>query len=112
MEQWALIEDHIPIRIILSIAANISREATSTRYALDKLDTKGLTADLQGQQLDTLEIIQNTLTTLLPKYCPKARPSPRARPEWSPRASTLLVGARRARRRYTATGNEEDRWEA
>ena len=37
---------------------------------------------------------------LLPRYCPKARPCLRARPEWSPLASELLAGARLARRRY------------
>jgi hypothetical protein len=107
-DQWALTQDHIPIKITLDLRVSDEPQETHTRYALKKLNLEGLSNDLQRSQLGTLEAIQQTLEALLPRHCPKAKPSPRARPEWSPRASELLAGARRARRRHNASRERED----
>lgn len=112
MPQWALTRDHIPIRLLLDVASAVPR-AENKRFALNKLDIRGLQADIEATpQETTLEDLQRTIKESLKKHCPTARPSKRARPEWSPAASELLVGSRRARRRYTATGNQEALWES
>jgi len=111
--EWALTKDHIPIRIALDVGAAVNTQAGSKRYALQKLDTEGLSRAVKGSGwengLNPLETLQETLERLLPQFCPKARPSPRARPDWSPKATELLAGARRARRRLNVSHDEEDR---
>ena len=55
------------------------------RYALQRLDSKGLQEALEatGWQHSTrpLESLQEALETHLPRHCPKAKPSERARPD-------------------------------
>jgi Reverse transcriptase (RNA-dependent DNA polymerase) len=89
------------------------KQGTRRRYALQKLDSKGLQEALEatGWQHSTrpLESLQEALETHLPRHCPKAKPSERARLDWSPHAAELLAGARRARCRYTITNYLEDR---
>jgi hypothetical protein len=111
-ERWALPQDHIPIRISLNIQEAADKQANRRRYALQKLDREGLVKALRKvswqQAPDPLQSLQDTLEDLLPRYCPKAKPCLRARPDWSPRASELLTGARHARRRYNASHRQED----
>ena len=59
-----------------------------------------------------LGALQESIEQALRAHCPRSKPSTWARPDWSPRATELLAGARRARRRYTAAHIEEDRQEA
>ena len=105
-ERWALPQDHIPIRISLDIQEAVDKQGKRMRYALQKLNIKGLAEALRKakwqQAPDPLQSLQDTLEDLLPRYCPKAKPCLRARPDWSPRASELLAGARHARRKYNA----------
>jgi len=109
-DSWATTQDHIPIDIRLNLA--LPPKPESRRYALQKLDTTGLAAHVRDsrwwQQEDPLSHLQATLEEGLPKLCPKAKPSPFAKRNWSPRASELLAGARRARRTYNASGQGHD----
>jgi hypothetical protein len=114
-ERWALPQDHIPIRIKLDVQQAPDAQKESKRYALDKLDKEGLIEALRqtGWQQAPCPIngLQQALEQLLPKLCPKSRPCKRVRIDWSPQASELLAGARRARRRHTASHFPEDRQE-
>ena len=109
--RWALTWDHIPIRIDIDIAPGVAQEE-GRRYALAKLNLPGLRQALKRTKWEEdpnpLYSLQKHLEELLPRYCPKSRPSLRARTEWSPRAAELLAGARRAKRRYTAYHQVED----
>ena len=111
VDHWATMQDHIPIDI--QIAVPTEEPVPSKRYALEKLDKEGLTQHLcqseWAQAPCPLTALQQTIQEGLEKYCPKARPSAQANPQWSPRASELLAGARRARRRYHDTGADHDR---
>ena len=112
-ERWALPQDHIPIRVSIDTEVNAGEQnAKRMRYALSRLDIDGLIKALRetGWQESPypLQSLHEALVTHLPQHCPKARPSPRARPTWSSRATLLLVDARRARRRYTADQQQED----
>ena len=101
-----MLQDHIPIRISLNIQKAADKQAKRRRYALQKLDLEGLAEALRKTRWqlapDPLQSLQDTLGDLLPRYCPRTKPYLRARPDWSPRASELLAGARHARRRYNA----------
>ena len=111
MDHWATMQDHIPIDIQIALSAE--EPAPSKRYALERLDKEGLTQHLcqSGWACAPcpLTALQQTIQEGLEKHCPKARPSVQANPQWSPRASELLAGARRARRRYNNTGTDHDR---
>ena len=113
--EWALTRDHIPIKIVLNVQTSDS-QPKSRRYALKKLDIEGLSKAVSSSgwehREDPLAALQEQIEQALPLYCPKARPSPRARPDWSPRAAELLAGVRQARRRHTAGHSEDDRREA
>ena len=110
-ERWALTQDHIPIRLTLDLIS-AAPPVQQDRFALGKLDLVGLQADLattEWQAADCpLSALQAALQNFLPRRCPPARPCPRARPDWSPRAAALLTGARQARRRYAASRQEHD----
>ena len=112
-ERWALPQDHIPVRITMDIQQARDAQVASRRFALQKLDRDGLVVALQAQNWqqapDPLGSLHQALRDCLPRHCPRARPSPRARPAWSPKASQLLAGARRARREYTTHGQQADR---
>lgn len=111
MDHWATTQDHIPIDIQITLPTE--EPAPSKRYALERLDKEGLTQYLcqsgWAHAPCPLTALQQTIQEGLKKHCPKARPSVQANPQWSPRASELLVGARRARRRYNNTGADHDR---
>jgi len=111
-ERWALPQDHIPVRISLDLHQANDKQEKRRRYATEKLDREGLATALQKtgwhQSDNPLESLHQALEALLPQYCPKAKPCLRARPDWSPKAAELLAGARRARRRHTATHQQEE----
>jgi len=111
VDHWATIQDHIPIDI--QIAMPTKEPAPSKRYALEKLDKERLEQHLQqsgwARALCPLTALQQAIHEGLEKHCPKARPCTYANPQWSPRASELLAGARRARRQYNNTGTNHDR---
>lgn len=113
--RWALTPDHIPIKISL-IANAYNSQPPSRRFALQKLNADGLTRAITESNWPVsdspLDRLQEVIATALPDHCPKARPSPRARPSWSPLAAELLAGARQARRRYTVRHHPEDRTQA
>jgi hypothetical protein len=115
-ERWALTQDHIPIRLTLNMGTLPNPHANSTRFALDKADWDNLKRELGETNWqnapDALEALQRDLAGLLPRWCPRARPSKWARPDWSPEASTLLADARQARRRYAAHNRPEDAQES
>jgi len=110
-ERWAITKDHIPINIRLSIAT--TPPPPSRRYALQKLNKKKLHDYLKESKWesssDPLSTLQEALQKGLELHCPKAKPSTIANKNWSPRASELLAGARRARRQYSATRDEHHR---
>jgi len=114
-ERWALPQDHIPIRIKLDVRQAPDAQEESKRYALDKLDKERLIEALRQtgwqQAPCPINALQQALEQLLPKLCPKSRPCKRVRIDWSPQASEFLAGARRARRRHTASQLLEDRQE-
>jgi hypothetical protein len=105
-ERWAITQDHIPIRIHLSVAIDPPRPRE--RFAIQKLEhDKFLLAIQQSPWLASpqpLPALQTAITNALQKYCPRARPSAQARRKWSPRASELLTSTRRARRDYNQSG--------
>lgn len=109
-DRWALTKDHIPIRTQLDLRT--APQEPSRRYALDKLDRKGLEHYIVNSAWDShpqpLQALQEELITALSKYCPRAKPAPQARRDWSPRATELLAGARRARRRYNTSLLQQD----
>ena len=111
-ERWAMPQDHIPIKIIVDVGQLRDTHAKRMRYALYRLDIEGLTHALRlsnwQQAENSLEALHSTLQDLLPRYCPESKPCHRARPNWSLQAAELLAGARRARRRYTATHQDGD----
>ena len=111
VDKWALTQDHIPILVQMDLRPPVTG-ATSMRYALDKLDVGKLEArvlDTQWWLTDSpVTQLHEELLTILPQCCPKARPSARARPDWSPEATRLLACARRARRRWNAYHVEDD----
>ena len=111
-ERWALSQDHIPIRIEFDIHASRETHRDRKRFALEKLDIEGLTKALRQTQWDQdispLQGLQEALEALLPRFCPKARPCLRARPNWSPQATELLAAAKQARRTYTASHEQID----
>jgi hypothetical protein len=112
-EEWALTQDHIPIEIRLDGHIQVRQQAERNRYAATKLDTEGVKRAIRTeaweQASDPLLALQQALIRLLPQYCPRTRRYQGSMPDWSPRASELLAGARRARRRLTASNREEDR---
>jgi exonuclease III len=110
VNRWAITQDHIPIRIQIDL--NMQSPATSKRFALKKLNGPALIADVERSawhaSADPLTALQTAIQEGLNKHCPRARPSPQARRNWSPRAAELLAGARQAKRRYSATHQPED----
>lgn len=108
MDHWATTQDHIPIDI--QIALPTEEPVPSKQYALKKLNKEKLAQHLsQSGWAFTHTALQRTIQEGLEMCCPKARPGIYANPQWSPRASELLVGARQARRRFNDTGAEHDR---
>jgi hypothetical protein len=106
--EWALTRDHIPIQTLIDITS-IAPQATSARFAIEKLDIDAAKAEIEAIGVaQTLEGLQTQIRGTLERVCPRARPSTWARPDWSPKAAELLAGSRRARRRYTARGTQED----
>ena len=99
--RWALTQDHIPIRVAFDLQARSM--PTRQRFALHRLDQEGLRREVQasGWQYSRcpLSSLQALLKDALPRHCPLAKPGIRARPDWSPRAATLVAGVRHARRR-------------
>ena len=84
----------------------------SRRFALEKLNEEGLWEHIsQSNWVGApcpLTTLQRTLQEGLERHCPKAHPCAHANPQWPPRASELLAGARRARRRYITSKEEHD----
>ncbi len=96
VDQWATMQDHIPIDIHISIRA--PKPAPSRQYAMEKLDKEGLWQHLnQSNWIHAscqLTALQQTLQKDPEKHCPKARPCVHTNPQWSPRALELLASAR------------------
>lgn len=113
-EQWALTQDHIPIEIRLA-RRRLTRDTQTARrmYRLDKADWGKITQHIENSKWDTatspIETLQEVISDSLQRYCPVSRRGPYSNPKWSPRASELIAGARRARRRYHESGNDHDR---
>jgi Reverse transcriptase (RNA-dependent DNA polymerase)/Endonuclease-reverse transcriptase len=112
-ERWAMLQDHISIRINLDLQSGTNKQATRKRYALAKLDLEKLRAVVRvsrwAASTSPLESLQAILEEQLLLACPKSNPCPRARPEWSPLAASLLTRVKQARRRYTCHHRPEDR---
>jgi hypothetical protein len=110
-DHWTTAKDHIPIDIRLNIAPRTPEQ--STRYALRAANwpdiEKAVKESKWAGQPDPITALQSTLMDAMDTHCPRAKPSQAARPNWSPKATVLVAGARRARRRYNASGTEEDR---
>ena len=107
---WAIIPDHIPIRITLDLA--IYPRVQSKYYAVQRLDLEGLSQLVQDSPWDKapepLEALQDLLSTSLPRFCPYTQPSPYASHLWSPKAAELLAGCREARYQYQDHGHNQD----
>jgi hypothetical protein len=104
-DEQALLMDHIPIRITLD--TNTPPQVSRKRFAHKKLDTPKFRCYIRDSGWADapcpLTTLQTAICTGLELYCPRARPSPHASHIWSPRASELLKGARRARRSFLVT---------
>ena len=104
-EDWAIGQDHIPIDIQLRI--DTLPRLPSKQYALNKLRKDEFTQHISKSKWQhneaPLQALQQSIQEGLDKYCPRASPSPRASRKWTPRASELLAGARRARCKYLAS---------
>jgi endonuclease/exonuclease/phosphatase family metal-dependent hydrolase len=113
VERWALTQDHIPIEIHTQYQRN-EGVATATRpvYRLDKADWTRINQHIHRSGWEDAEVpltaLQEAIGTGLEKYCPVVRGGSYSNPRWSAQASELLAGARRARRRYNATGSHQD----
>jgi hypothetical protein len=109
-EDWAIAQDHIPID--LYIALDPPPPPPRRRFALGKLDTpalKGYIASSAWARADEpLSALQAAIIGGLARFCPKAKPSPKANHSWSPRAAELLAGARRARQEHIRSGSIHD----
>ena len=109
-EDWAIAQDHIPINVQFSIG--ILPKPPCKRFALNKLDKPGLLRYLEesGWQTksDPLDALQRAICEGLEMNCPRVKRCPRASQKWSPRASELLAGARRARRAFALSGLPQD----
>jgi reverse transcriptase-like protein/retrotransposon-encoded endonuclease len=109
-DRWAITKDHIPIRIQLDLST--APQAPSTRYALAKLDHERFKQSIINSawrdQPQPLQALQQVIETALNDHCPRVKPAPQARRDWSPKATELLAGARRARRRYNASLQHQD----
>lgn len=112
-ERWALPRDHIPVKIELDLQPGADPLQKCRQFALDKLDLEGLKAVVAAshwaQTQSPLENLQATLEQHLPLLCPKSNPCPRARPEWSPQAASLLSRVKQARQLFTQNHRPEDR---
>jgi len=110
VDRWAATQDHILIDIHLLVAT--PEPVPSRRFALEKLNEEGLWEHIsQSNWVGApcpLTTLQRTLQEGLERHCPKAHPCAHANPQWPPRASELLAGARRARRRYITSKEEHD----
>jgi hypothetical protein len=111
-KRWALIQDHIPILIKLDVRQAPDAQNIRRRYVLHRLNSQGLTAALKKLGWKNIECplegLQRALEEHLSRHCSKARPCPRAKPNWSSKAAELFAGAKRARRRYNETHQEEN----
>jgi len=109
-EDWAVAQDHIPIDLCFNVET-LPRPPCK-RFAISKLDRPGLIKHIEAtnwqNQTNPLDALQRALGEGLEINCPRVRPSPRASRKWSPRASELLAGARRARRAYATSGMPHD----
>jgi hypothetical protein len=113
IERWALTQDHIPIEIHVQCQRDTNATtATRLAYRLDKADWAKVNQHIHGsgwEEAETpLTALQEAIGTGLRKHCPVGRQSSYSNPRWSPQASELLAGARRAKRRYNASGSHQD----
>jgi hypothetical protein len=110
-DSWTAAKDHIPIDIRLDLT--LQPPPKSSRFAVREADWTAIKQCVQNsrwaQAPDPITALQTTLIAAMKVHCPIAKPSQAARSDWSPQAALLLAGARRARRRYNATGTEHDR---
>ena len=85
-DDWAIIQDHIPIDIHLDLAP-VKREE-SRRYAFDKLEWTEVHARIKESRWeeaeDALTALHKAYTSAIAELCPKTRPGIRANPNWSP----------------------------
>ena len=115
----ALAQDHIPIHVDIDLS--LPCQLPSLRFQLKDVNhtefCESLGQYLRGmstapirttEDIDTrLEDIRSALLSTLERHCPKPRPSPKAKPEWSPECTGLLQDLRRARREYTNTHSHD-----
>ncbi|KAF2198070.1 hypothetical protein GQ43DRAFT_176008 [Delitschia confertaspora ATCC 74209] len=109
-DSWAVMKNHIPIRIETNIGADCSQP--HERFAIKTLDrerfqdaVKAALQDLQALEQDAshqeinrrLQSIQRILSKALPIYYQKAKPGKPARSRWNKECEELLYQHCRAR---------------
>lgn len=110
--EWATMKDHYPISI--RIAQEVQRKGGSTRFQIKEVDWEAFILDAkeivwEGEDPEiAISALQHGIQECLEKHARHARPSDRARPEWSPKAAEYLAGARRARKQMAATQDPEN----
>jgi hypothetical protein len=119
VREAAINKDHFPIVIDLDIATHA--QPPPQRFRIKNVNQDKLLAGLreslqevgvnQPQTAEDVETrfadIQGAIIQTLTNLCPPPRPSPKARPEWSPTCTALLRDLRRARREDSASHSEE-----
>lgn len=110
-DHWAVIQDHIPIRIEIDWSGGEVEEPRTTKFAIRSLDHEALRDETRRTLVEgeTLATLQDKLRAALAKACPTAKPSRKARHEWSLAVRDLLRRTRDARRRVLAYGRRHDR---
>ena len=108
--EWALLKDHYPISI--RIERGVKRKGTSQRYSLKNVEWGGFVAEAAkiqwgGAPAQAIVALQEGLGRCLDQYAKRAKPSDRARHDWSPQAAEFLAGARRARARMAQGGDPD-----
>ncbi|TQS34311.1 hypothetical protein Golomagni_05311 [Golovinomyces magnicellulatus] len=95
-EDWSLRQDHIPIEIKLDLTMVPRTE--KLRYAFQKVDPDKLKKTIRQSNWnfsqEPLVALQEELVKGLLLHCPRSRPSPQARAEWSPCVSRLVKDTR------------------
>jgi len=110
VKEWALTNNHIPVRI--QWGTNAAPPPPYSRYTFGKLDVEGFLTHVAASEWEKgespLAALQEAVKNGLRAHCPRKRPSTQTRRDWSPQATALLTQARQARREAGRTGADED----
>ncbi|KHJ30011.1 putative zinc knuckle domain protein [Erysiphe necator] len=109
-EDWCIRHDHIPIEIILTTGQMLNLERRRCVYHKANLEKmKSMIRECKWEQAQQpLVALQEVIIQALNEHCPRAHPSPFAKPAWSAKATELVANARSSRRQALATKEDHD----